>query len=144
MKKKLLILVIVFLLMCIGSFVVFKLTKEKKNNKDTNDGNMIISEDIQIHLLENMELDEYEVEDLIFKDVLISVSEGKDSFQATMMNRNARDKLKLEVILYNKEGKKVETLEFEFLDLEENDERSVFCMTDSDLYDSYSFKVKVK
>ena len=117
MKKKLLILVIVFLLMCIGSFDVFNLTKEKKNNKDTNDGNMTISEDIQIHLLENMELDEYEVEDLIFKDVLISVSEGKDSFQATMMNKNARDKLKLEVILYNKEGKKVETLEFEFLDL---------------------------
>lgn len=144
MKKKILILVIVLLLMGVGSFVIFNLTKEDKDNKEKNDGNMTISEDIQIHLLENMELDEYEVEDLVFKDVLVSVSDGKDSFQATMLNKKARDKLNIEIILYNKEGKKVETLEFELLDLLENDERSVFCMTDSDLYDSYSFKVKVR
>lgn len=144
MKKKILILVIVLLLMGVGSFVIFNLTKEDKDNKDKNDGSMTISEDIQIHLLENMELDEYEVEDLVFKDVLVSVSGGKDSFQATMLNKKARDKLNIEIILYNKEGKKVETLEFELLDLLENDERSVFCMTDSDLYDSYSFKVKVR
>lgn len=144
MKKKILIIIMICLLMGLGSFIVFNLAKNDNDDKDKNNGIMTVSEDIEIYLLDNMEMDEYKVEDLTFKNVKISVSDGNDSFQATMLSENARDELKLEIILYNKEDKKVDTLEFELSNIEENDERSLFCMVDSDLYDSYSFKVRVR
>jgi len=141
MKKKIILFIIILLLIGAGAFAVFNFSK---NAEDDNKDVETIGEDIIIDLLSNMDMDEYELEDLILKDVQVFVGDGKDYFQATLLCENAREKLNLEIDLYNKEGKKVDTLNFELLDILENDERNLFCFVDKDLFDSYSFKVKIK
>lgn len=149
MKKRLVIVLIILLLMCVGSFGVFKLAKGNDNNKnnfedDNKRGNTTISESKIINLLENMEQDEYKVEDLTFKDATVFVNDGKDSFEATLLCDNARDNLSIEVNLYDKAKKKIKTLDFKLKDITEKDERILFCFVDENLFNVYSFDVEVK
>ena len=148
MQKKLVVILIILLLLCAGSFGVFQLAKDddRKNNieDDNNRGNKTISESKIINLLDNMKQDEYKVKDLTFKDVNVFVNEGKDSFEATLLCDNARDNLSIEVILYDKDKKKINTLDFKFKDIAEKDERILFCFVDENLFNVYSFEVAVK
>lgn len=146
MKKRLIVVLIILLLMCVGSFGVFKLAKGDDNNvKDDNKrGNTTISESKVINLLENVEQNEYKVEDLTFKDVTVFVNDGKDSFEATLLCDNARDTLSIEVNLYDKDKKKIKTLDFKLKDITEKDERILFCFVDENLFNVSSFDVEIK
>ena len=137
MKKNLFIGIGMFILACIGSFLIYHYTAEEK----VKPGVTTVSFDIKIDLLEEMGVVEYQVGNYVFNKVAVNYGSGSHSFEATVVSVNDEDYVNFDIIIYDENDNVLDTIEYEFLDVFAEEERDLFCIVDTDLSKASYFEV---
>ena len=140
MKKNLIIGIGMFLLVCIGSYLIYHYTAEEKNKL----GVTTVSFEYEIDLLENMGIVEYQIGNYIFKKSKVNYGDGTHSFEATIVSAVDTDYDILDIIIYDEEGNVLDTIEYEFVGVFADEERYLFCVVTEDLSKASYFEVTMK
>lgn len=142
MKKKVIIIVLVLLLI-LGSYLIYTLYGHENNNY--NKKRTMVNEVLTVvNLFEKMNIEEYVVDDFIFTNVNLSLNDGNDSVEVIFISNVSSDLILLELNLYDKDGEKLESIDFSIDGLFEGEERNLFCYVDIDLSKVDSFDIKIK
>ena len=140
MKKSLFIGIGMLLFACIGSYLIYHYTAEEK----VKPGVTTVSFDVKIDLLEEMGVVEYQVDNYIFKKVAVNYGSGRHSFEATVVGVSDADYVKFDIVIYDGNDNVLDTIEYEFLDVFQDEERDLFCIVESDLSKASYFEVVIK
>lgn len=105
---------------------------------------MTVSFDVEVNLLEKMGIEEYQVDTFLFKNVKVYLSDGKDSFEAIFVGEVERDVVDFEFVIYDENGKILDTIVYELKDVEAYEERNLFCFVQNDLTGVSYFEVNIK
>ena len=132
--------IIILIILVVIIVFVYKDNKEASKNKGGNNNTKVVSS-YSIDLLENMEVDSYKEE--LFEINQAIINNGFFEGLLFYTDENVSAILNFTIVIYNKEHKELERVDFEFVDVRENEERDLYCFIDKDLSDAYYFEVEI-
>lgn len=142
MKKHIIITFLVLLFIVLGSFSIYTFSSKKNNdNTKRTSVNEVLS---VVNLFEKMQIEEYVIDEFVLSNINLSLNDGNDSVEVTLISNESSSNVVLEVSLYDKDDELLKVINFSIDDLFEGEERTLFCYVDFELDTVEYFSAAIK